>query len=116
MRSADDPDDALSSILAGLSVSAGQANLARSELIAEALLASDAGGLAEEQRSAAEQAAHQIVGSAGTFGSRRASDLAAALESYFARDETARSAGLEEARLQLEELRRELRGDHQVEE
>lgn len=116
MRSADDPDDALSSVLAGLAVSARQANLARSAVVADALAAVAEGRLTEPQRAAAEHAAHQVVGSAGTFGAHRASELAGPLEEYFAGDEAARTAGLRWAQAQLDEVRRELEADHQVEE
>lgn len=116
MRSADDPDDALSSVLAGLAVSARHANLARSEVIADALTAEAEGRLTEAQRAAAEHAAHQVVGSAGTFGAHRASELAGSLEEYFAADEVARADGLTRAQAQLDEVRRELAADHQVEE
>ena len=116
MRSADDPDDALSSVLAGLALSARQANLARSEVIAEALVAVAEGRLTEAQRAAAEHAAHQVVGSAGTFGAHRASELAGFLEVYLTGDEAARADGLSRAQAQLEEVRRELEADHQVEE
>ena len=114
MRSADDPEDALSSVLAGLAVSARQANLARAEVIGEALTALAEGELGEGRRMAARDAAHQVVGSAGTFGAHRASELAGSLESYLSGDLA--PAGLEHAQAELEELRRELRADHQVEE
>lgn len=116
MRASEDPDDALSSVLAGLADSARQANLARSEVLADALRAVAEGRLTETERAAAQQAAHQVVGSAGTFGVRRASELAASLEEYFAGDEVGRSEGLSLAQSQLEEVRRELRAGHQVEE
>lgn len=115
-RSADDPDDALAAVLAKLAVSARQANLARSEVLAEALTAVADGRLDESQRAAAQQAAHQIAGSAGTFGAYRASAVASSLEAYFAAPEAERVAGLGPARVQLEELRRDLDAGHQVEE
>ena len=115
MPSAENPDEALSDVLATLAASARRSNLGRSDVIAAALGALGEGRLTQEQRAVAEQAAHQVVGSAGTFGARRASELAAALESYLAGDEASRAAGLARAREQLEELRAELRG-HQVEE
>ena len=124
MPSVDDPDDALSAVLAGLAASARQANLARAEVIAAALAALADGTLQEEQRLAAEQAAHQVVGSAGTFGARHASELAAGLEERLAALQpdpgaAVASAGaddLDQLLDQLAELRRELQGPHQVEE
>jgi len=113
---ADEPDDALASVLAALAISARQANLARSDVIAEALTAQAAGTLTEDQRAAAQHAAHQLVGSAGTFGAQRASELGALLEDYLAGDESLRASGLAEARLWLDELRRALRAGHQPEE
>jgi len=114
VRSADDPDDALSSVLAGLAVSARQANLARAEVIGTALTALGEGDLDEGRRAAARDAAHQVVGSAGTFGAHRASELAGSLENYLSADP--QPAGLAQAQAQLAELRRELQADHQVEE
>lgn len=82
--SPEEREDAVTAVLRGLSLSATRANLARSAVIAEALRAAEVGQLHERQRAAAAAAAHQVVGSAGTFGLPRASRTAAGLEDFFA--------------------------------
>jgi HPt (histidine-containing phosphotransfer) domain-containing protein len=114
---AEDPEDPIQSVLAALAVSARRANLARSAVLADALEAVARGRLDEQQRGEATEAAHKLVGSAGTFGSRRASELAASLEHFFEDgDDATREAGLDQARSQLAELRLALEPGHQVEE
>jgi HPt (histidine-containing phosphotransfer) domain-containing protein len=117
--SADDQDEAMRSVLRTLSASALATNLARATTLADALDAAAAGSLREDGRAAAEHAAHQLMGSAGTFGSRYASQLAGGLERFF---ETALASGhpapadLARAREQLELLQAELGGEgHQDE-
>lgn len=60
-------------------------NLARARDLEEALTLVTAGQLDDARRISAIAAAHQLVGSAGTFGFPRASDLAAELERFFVR-------------------------------
>ena len=79
-----DPDDALSAVMADLSASARRSNLVRCEQLGEALDAIAARQLPPAGRLEAASVAHQVVGSAGTFGYRRVSSLAAALEEYLA--------------------------------
>ena len=55
-------------------------NLARVEVIEEALGHLQSGVLREEARLTARRAAHSLVGSAGTFGMREASELGRTLE------------------------------------
>ena len=55
-------------------------NLARAEVIADALDRLRGGVLTEDGRSTARRAAHSLVGSAGTFGFGEASQLGRALE------------------------------------
>ncbi|WP_375424175.1 Hpt domain-containing protein [uncultured Friedmanniella sp.] len=100
--------DAVAAVLRGLAKSAAQANLARSSVIDEAVRAAEGGELLEPQRVAALAAAHQVVGSAGTFGWPRASRTAADLEHFFA-EVTPTRPGLDpddvrRARQALEEL------------
>lgn len=76
-------------LLASLGRQAREVNLARVVRLVELLDASDAGGLDEAGRREAENLAHQVVGSAGTFGFPAASVDAVAIEEYFA----ARPAG-----------------------
>ena len=111
----EDPDDALGAVLRSLAASARKANLARTAVIEEALAALEAGALDAGRRQAAESAAHQVVGSAGTFGRHRASELAADLEQWFrtgssAHDDADRRG---RARAQVAELRADLLGTHQ---
>jgi HPt (histidine-containing phosphotransfer) domain-containing protein len=60
------------------------ANVARAYDVQEALTLASAGRLDDDRRQAAVRAAHQLVGSAGTFGFPRASDLAGQLEEFLA--------------------------------
>ncbi|WP_375432955.1 Hpt domain-containing protein [uncultured Friedmanniella sp.] len=119
--SPEDREDAVIALLRGLSESAIQSNLARSVVIADALQAAEAGQLSESQRLAAVAAAHQVVGSAGTFGLPRASRAAARLEEFLtpAVPKITPGPALMEARGQLDELTALLvagSADHQFEE
>jgi HPt (histidine-containing phosphotransfer) domain-containing protein len=116
-RSNREPEDALRAVLRGLAVSARESNLARAAVLEAALAALDAGSLAPEEREAAIHAAHQVVGSAGTFGRRRSSELAAGLERFFRQglDGAQDPEGLERARAAVAELREDLTRDHQEE-
>jgi HPt (histidine-containing phosphotransfer) domain-containing protein len=60
-----------------------RSNLSRVADLTEAVKAGVSGELDAAVRRAAAEAAHQLVGSAGTFGYARASVLARELESYF---------------------------------
>jgi HPt (histidine-containing phosphotransfer) domain-containing protein len=118
-QSDQDPERALQALMRALAASAREANLARAAVLEAALEALDAGPLAPEHRDAAVAAAHQVVGSAGTFGRHRSSVLAADLEQWF-RDGPpagADAACRERVRAQLAELRTDLSatGDHQDE-
>ncbi|GAA1431950.1 hypothetical protein GCM10009616_20210 [Microlunatus lacustris] len=113
----DDPDDALRAVVRSLAASARESNLARTGVLEEALAALGAGALSVELRDSAVSAAHQVAGSAGTFGKHRSSALAADLEQWF--HEVA-LPGPDPARLDwahdlLGDLRADLTGDHQDE-
>lgn len=95
-------------LLASLGRQARAVNLARVVRLVELLDASDAGGLDEAGRSEAESLAHQVVGSAGTFGYPSASVDAVVVEEYFAAG-TARS-GAGAVRRTLEGLRAQFGG------
>lgn len=71
-------------LLASLGRQARRVNLGRVVRLVELLGASDAGTLDEAGRHEAESLAHQVVGSAGTFGFPAASVDAVAIEEYFA--------------------------------
>jgi HPt (histidine-containing phosphotransfer) domain-containing protein len=113
VRSDEDPDDALEAVMRTLAVSARQANLARVAVLEDALARVEAATLTSGQRDAAVAAAHQVAGSAGTFGRRRSSTLAAELEQWFR--VAPPDAGVERARTLLTELRADLSADHQDE-
>ena len=76
-------DEGFQEVLKALAASARAANLARTAILDDALLALENGSLSLSAREAAAQAAHQVVGSAGTFGRHRSSELAAGLERWF---------------------------------
>lgn len=71
-------------LLASFGRQARAVNLARVVRLLELLDASDAGALDAAGREEAENLAHQVVGSAGTFGFAAASVDAVAIEDYFA--------------------------------
>ncbi len=66
------------------------------------------GRLSEEERAAAVEAAHQLIGSAGTFGFRRASDLAGELEDFFVAADFAMPERVRAAELLVKDLEQEL--------
>jgi diguanylate cyclase (GGDEF)-like protein len=68
--------------------------LDRVAVIESAVAALLAGRLDESERALAEREAHKIAGSAGTFGYRRASELARELESILAARRTDRDAAM----------------------
>nr|WP_294690301.1 Hpt domain-containing protein [uncultured Friedmanniella sp.] len=76
-------DEGFEEVLRSLAASARAANLARTAILEDALQALEEGSLSPSDREAAAQAAHQLVGSAGTFGRHRSSELAAGLERWF---------------------------------
>lgn len=120
--SPEDRDDAVAAVLRDLSVTAARSNLVRAGVIEDALRAAERGRLSEPQRVAATAAAHQVAGSAGTFGRPQASRVAAQLEELLtapALDPVgSAAAGLSEARRRLAELTTLLSESvgHQVEE
>jgi HPt (histidine-containing phosphotransfer) domain-containing protein len=83
-------------------------NLGRATRLADLLRRAEDGRLPEEQRTAAIELAHQLVGSAGTFGFPEASSLAAELEQFFVDAAFDDRDRLGQARRQLERLREEL--------
>ena len=116
VRPADDPDDALQAVMRGLAVSAREANLARTAVLEASVAALAAGPLTAEQRGAAVSAAHQVVGSAGTFGWHRSSAVAAELEQWFRDGPTPGDPDrMAWADARLAELRADLTGAHQDE-
>ena len=73
-------------LLASLGRRARTVNLARVVRLLALLDSAEDGGLAEAARREAEDLAHQVVGSAGTFGYPAASVEAVVVEDWFAAD------------------------------
>lgn len=102
------------SVFSTIATQARRTNLFRAEAIAAALDAAESGSLDRLGWSGAEQTAHQLAGSAGTFGFAGVSELARVLERFL--HETAASgaaspARLAEARRWLAELTDQLTGE-----
>lgn len=76
-------------VLSGIAAQARQTNARRIEEIREALHRAESGDLDHDGWAAAERAAHQLAGSAGTFGFEQVSQAARALERLLARSLTA---------------------------
>ena len=112
MQPFEDADRGFEEVLRSLAASAQQANLARTAVIEEALRALDAGTLGADAREAAVRAAHQVAGSAGTFGRSRSSELAARLELWFRTGPDRPGVdSLQQVREQVSALRADLDGD-----
>ena len=90
--SAEDHEQAMQAVLHTLTASALSTNLARCLVLGSALTALEQGRCTDTVRLAAEQAAHQMVGSAGTFGFPQVSDLAGELEQFLAGAEAGNAA------------------------
>ena len=97
-----------------------RSNQGRVDALTEAVDAADRGGLSADERAAAAAVAHQLVGSAGTFGYARVSRLARQLEHFLGADpsdpadpDPARPHLMdpEAARAALGDIRRDLRRD-----
>lgn len=79
------PAERMATVLSALATRARRTNLDRAADLRSALRRAAVGGLDVEGWSVAEQTAHQLAGSAGTFGYRQASELARDLERWCAR-------------------------------
>lgn len=99
-------------LLARLGRRARAVNLARVVRLVALLDSSDVGALDEAGRSEAENLAHQVVGSAGTFGFPAASVDAVAIEEFFATSPPGTGPGADAAlvRRTLARLRAEFAG------
>jgi len=80
------------------------------EQLEVALDAAAEGRLGERDRRRAAELAHQVLGSAGTFGYQRASDLAGSLEQLLRTPHLADAERYRRARATLAALRSELAG------
>ena len=106
--SEDDPSQSVRTYVRSIGDHARLVNRERAALLDDALLTASRGGLDEEGRAAAAQLAHQLVGSAGTFGFPGASQLAGELERFFDDGDFEDRHRLAEARRQLAALHLEL--------
>lgn len=86
-------------------------NLHRAGRLAEVLATLGDGRLGDDQRQVATTLAHQLVGSAGTFGFAGASELAAELEQFFTDGAFDDQTRLTVARQQLGQLQAVLAAD-----
>jgi len=82
LLAAEDPDEAIQSVMQTLTASALRANLSRCAVLDTALTALEQGRGEVTLLADAERAAHQLVGSAGTFGFSEVSELAGELGRY----------------------------------
>ena len=102
------PEDRLRAAVESISDHARAVNLARAAHLDRVLADIAAGRDDEEERLRATESAHQLVGSAGTFGFPGASSLAGELERYFVEADFTDPAQLATARQQVARLRAEL--------
>jgi HPt (histidine-containing phosphotransfer) domain-containing protein len=98
-RSAPSPEAVFESI----SAQAQETNRIRVDALAEVIVRSDPAGLSEDDRRQARDLAHQIAGSAGTFGFDLASEVARQVEQLLLREPDA--AQLAELEQRIAELR-----------
>jgi len=112
MRSGDSADrlrsERLRARVRSIGDHARSVNLSRAGRLADVLATIGCGRLDDDQREAATDLAHQLVGSAGTFGFAGASQLAAELERFFTDGAFDDQARLTTAQQQLHELQQEL--------
>jgi HPt (histidine-containing phosphotransfer) domain-containing protein len=103
-------DDRAEAAMRQIAVRALKSNQERLVVLAEAVREAGHGGLDELQRSAAMDVAHQLVGSAGTFGYSRVSQLARRLEGFF-RDADVSPSVVGAATEQIAVMQQDLRGE-----
>jgi HPt (histidine-containing phosphotransfer) domain-containing protein len=102
------PEDRLRAAVESISDHARLVNLARAGHLEQVLADIAAGRADENKRQLATESAHQLVGSAGTFGFPGASQLAGELERYFVEADFTDQARLAFAQEQVARLRAEL--------
>jgi HPt (histidine-containing phosphotransfer) domain-containing protein len=101
-------EDRLRAVVESIGGHARSANLSRADRLSEALAAVAAGSLDESARREATEVAHQLVGSAGTFGFPEASQLAGEIERYFVEADLGDPVRLATARDQVRRVQEEL--------
>jgi HPt (histidine-containing phosphotransfer) domain-containing protein len=94
-----------------IGIHARTVNLGRAERLADVLARADNGALDDSARQTATELAHQLVGSAGTFGFVGASDLAGELEQFFADGGFDDRSRLDAARSTLHRLQQALHSE-----
>ena len=102
------PEDRLRAAVESIGDHARSVNLARAAHLDKVLADIAAGRVDEGEREEATEVAHQLVGSAGTFGFAGASQLAGELERYFVEADFTDNVRLAAARDQVGRLRAEL--------
>jgi hypothetical protein len=103
-----DGDGRVRAALTSIGAHARTANLVRAEQLTDALAQLEADLLTDTEREAAVRSAHQLAGSAGTFGQEPASLAARWFERFFSVPGPRDSEDLDGARRQLDELHRSL--------
>jgi HPt (histidine-containing phosphotransfer) domain-containing protein len=101
-------EDRLRAAVESIGDHARSVNLDRADRLNQALAAVAAGSEEEMTRRQAAEIAHQLVGSAGTFGFSGASQLAGEIGRYFVEGDLADPDQLATARDQVRRLREEL--------
>lgn len=101
-------EDRLRAALTSIGAHARTSNLVRADTLDDALSHVESGTLTGAQQEAAVRSAHQLAGSAGTFGLRPASKLASWFERFFTTVERGGPDDLATARVRLAELRTRL--------
>jgi HPt (histidine-containing phosphotransfer) domain-containing protein len=105
-----EPEDRLRAAVESISDHARSVNLARAAHLSRVLTDIADGRSDEAERQRATESAHQLVGSAGTFGFPGASQVAGELERYFVEADFTDPARLDTAREQVARLSAELAG------
>jgi len=93
-----------------IAANALKSNLARVSGLETALLSAGSGTLLDHEREEAAHVAHQLVGSAGTFGYSRVSRLARELEGLFRQQDSSRESVAASA-WKIAAIRDDLQGD-----
>ena len=101
-------DDRLRAAVESIGDHARSVNLDRADRLDRALAEVAAGSRKEATRREAADTAHQLVGSAGTFGFSGASQLAGEIERYFVESDLDVTDRLATARDQVRRLKEEL--------
>ena len=109
--SEDATEDRLRAAVESIGDHARLVNLARADRLSQALAEVAAGRREETARQEATEIAHQLVGSAGTFGFPGASQLAGEIERYFVEADLDDPDQLATARDQVRRLQEELAAD-----